>query len=172
MYVSQFWTLAVVLSCIQNATFRSLHIGMESTQMVLIGDPCCVGSISHVVAVVAGIRRQRHALSIGLNWVGSTWRRRQSPVSETSWMVDGVQNCDTYWRVVIKPGGNLYYIYCFYASYCKHKRNQSTDERTFACLCMYMYVMCVCNSRSAELSKLICVWNIDLIICEVYIKGR
>jgi hypothetical protein len=32
------------------------------------------------------VRRQRLALSIGSNWVGSTWRRRQNEVSETSYL--------------------------------------------------------------------------------------
>jgi hypothetical protein len=48
-------------------------------------------------------RNPKLALSTGLNWVGSAWRRGENPVPETSpflWMkdrtMDSIQNCDTY----------------------------------------------------------------------------
>jgi hypothetical protein len=37
------------------------------------------------VKPTAGVQRQGLALSIWLNWVCSSWRRRQNPVSETSY---------------------------------------------------------------------------------------
>jgi hypothetical protein len=48
----------------------------------------------------ACLRRERLALSIGSNWMGSTWRRRQNPVSEALCLkgrtVANIQNCDSY----------------------------------------------------------------------------
>jgi hypothetical protein len=41
----------------------------------------CINPIQ--IGVLAGFHRKRLALSIGYNWVGSTWGRRQNPVSET-----------------------------------------------------------------------------------------
>jgi hypothetical protein len=39
--------------------------------------------LTSIQGVTADVRRQRLALSTGLIWEGSTWRRRQNPVSET-----------------------------------------------------------------------------------------
>jgi hypothetical protein len=56
------------------------------------GDSTCENANSHwwfvlcwlyPICVAVGVRRERLALSIGLMWVGSKWRRRQNPVSET-----------------------------------------------------------------------------------------
>jgi hypothetical protein len=53
-----------------------------------------------LVCVVAGVRKQTLALSIVLNWVGSTWRWGQNAVLETQFEVkdrtmDNVHNCDS-----------------------------------------------------------------------------
>jgi hypothetical protein len=44
---------------------------------------CAVLGMYTLTCVGAGVLRQGPALSTGPNWVGSTWRRRQNPVSET-----------------------------------------------------------------------------------------
>jgi hypothetical protein len=42
----------------------------------------CLACIPHL-GVGTGVRRERLTLSIGPIWVGSTWRRRENPISET-----------------------------------------------------------------------------------------
>jgi hypothetical protein len=51
---------------------------MRGVEMLTLGGLCCVGFIDPF-GVVAGVWRQRLAI-----YIGSTWRRRQNPVSETS----------------------------------------------------------------------------------------
>jgi hypothetical protein len=51
----------------------------------VIGPAILIVNVDNKYWTYIYLRRWGLALSIGPNWVGFTWRRRQNPVSETLW---------------------------------------------------------------------------------------
>jgi hypothetical protein len=71
-----FWTLPIVLFLLKQTTFRRLWFCLR-----LHVEPTQLGSVDKArpyLSLDGGL-----ALYFGPNWIGSTWRRRQNPVSET-----------------------------------------------------------------------------------------
>jgi hypothetical protein len=75
------------------------EIGSVSVFRWAEGDTCILGSVRKWLRLALSPNpRQRLSLSIGHNWVGTTWRRRQNPIYETfcfkqkDWTKDKVQN--------------------------------------------------------------------------------
>jgi hypothetical protein len=120
----------------------------------------------------AGVRRQSLTLSIGPSWVGSTWRRRKNPVSETSYF----KYTDCVWRCLLRAKYIfIIYNYTFLGTRfiswsCQWKKNiwaYITDTHDFL---SYVHV-----SRHRDVRKRRILFHLSQLlstICKAYVSSE